>query len=53
MSLDETLDLGEDTGAPVSKDYSVPYRDHANIERVTVTLKNQVSGEVDTEQPVL
>lgn len=39
MSLDETLDIGEDTGTPVSEDYRVPYRVRGNIERVTVTLK--------------
>ncbi len=26
ISLDETLDIGEDTGTPVSKDYKVPFR---------------------------
>jgi arylsulfatase len=39
MSLDETLDIGQDRGMPVSEDYRVPYRSRGNMERVTVTLK--------------
>ena len=26
ISLDETLDIGEDTGTPVSEDYKVPFK---------------------------
>jgi arylsulfatase len=43
MSLDETLDIGEDTGTPVSEAYHVPFKFTGNIEKVTVKLE-QVSG---------
>ncbi len=39
LSLDETLDIGEDTGTPVSEDYKVPFKSHAEIEKVQVDLK--------------
>ena len=37
----ETLDIGEDTGTPVNRDYDVPYRFTGNIHRVTIDLKLQ------------
>ena len=39
LSLDETFDIGEDTGTPVSEDYQVPFRFSDQLEQVTVTLK--------------
>lgn len=39
ISLDETLDCGEDTGTPVSEDYKVPFKFTGEIEKVTVELK--------------
>jgi len=39
ISLDETLDIGEDTGTPVSEDYKVPFKFTGEIEKVTVELK--------------
>jgi arylsulfatase len=39
MSLDETLDIGEDTGTPVSEDYKVPFNFTGKIEKVTITLQ--------------
>ena len=39
MSLDETLDCGEDTGTPVSEDYKVPFHFTGEIEQVTIRLK--------------
>jgi arylsulfatase len=39
MSLDETLDCGEDTGTPVSEDYKVPFKYAGEIEKVTIELK--------------
>jgi arylsulfatase len=39
MSLDETLDVGEDTGTPVSEDYKVPFKFSGKIEKVTIDLK--------------
>ncbi len=38
MSLDETLDVGEDTGTPVSEDYEVPFKFTGDIEKVTVNI---------------
>jgi len=38
VSLDETLDFGEDTGTPVSEDYAVPFRFTGTLERVLVRL---------------
>ncbi len=39
MSLDETLDIGEDTGTPVSEDYAVPFHFTGEIEQVMIELK--------------
>ncbi len=39
VSLDETLDIGEDTGTPVSEDYHVPFTFTGKIEKVTASLK--------------
>ena len=39
MSLDETLDIGEDAGTPVSEDYSVPFSFTGEIKQVVVNLK--------------
>ncbi len=41
MSLDETLDIGEDTGTPVSEDYKVPFRFTGKIEKVTINVTEQ------------
>jgi arylsulfatase len=38
VSLDETFDVGEDTGTPVSEDYKVPYRFTGTLDRVIVRL---------------
>ncbi len=38
MSLDETLDCGEDTGTPVSEDYRVPFAFTGSIDRVAIRL---------------
>jgi arylsulfatase A-like enzyme len=37
-SMDETFDVGEDTGTPVSLDYDVPFKFTGKIERVVVNL---------------
>jgi len=39
ISLDETLDCGEDTETPVSEDYKVPFKFTGEIEKVVVELK--------------
>lgn len=38
MSIDETLDIGEDTGTPVSEDYRVPFKFSGNLKRVLIGL---------------
>jgi arylsulfatase A-like enzyme len=39
LSLDETLDCGEDTGTPVSDEYQVPFKFTGHLEKVTIDLK--------------
>ena len=38
MSVDETFDVGEDTGTPVSLDYDVPFKFSGQIEKIVVHL---------------
>ncbi len=38
LSLDETLDCGEDTGTPVSEDYRVPFKFTGKLKKVTIDL---------------
>jgi len=40
VSLDETFDVGEDTGTPVSEDYAVPFEFGGTLERVVVRLSD-------------
>ncbi len=39
VSLDETFDIGEDTGTPVCEDYKVPFAFTGDLHKVTVHLK--------------
>jgi arylsulfatase len=39
ISLDEGLDVGEDTGTPVNLSYDVPFKFTGKIDKVTVELK--------------
>lgn len=39
FSIDETLDVGQDTGTPVVRDYDVPFRFTGKIEKVVVKVK--------------
>jgi arylsulfatase len=39
LSLDETLDCGEDTGTPVAEEYKVPFKFTGELKKVTVNLK--------------
>ena len=50
LSLDETLDCGEDTGTPVSEDYHVPFKFTGGIERVTIDLTPQKLSAADQKQ---
>jgi hypothetical protein len=38
VSADETFDIGEDTGTPVSEDYHVPFKFTGTIGKVVVDL---------------
>ncbi len=38
MSLDETLDCGEDTGTPVMEDYVLPFRFPGKIDKVAIRI---------------
>ena len=38
VSADETLDIGEDTGTPVSEDYHVPFKFTGKLNKVVVRL---------------
>ncbi|WET02988.1 arylsulfatase [Flavobacterium sp. YJ01] len=40
FSSDETLDVGEDFGTPVTRDYEVPFKFQGSIEKVIVNLKS-------------
>ncbi len=37
LSLDETLDCGEDTGTPVSEDYHTPFKFTGDLKKVVIT----------------
>ncbi|MGH9789410.1 MAG: arylsulfatase [Candidatus Acidiferrales bacterium] len=39
MALDETLDIGEDAGTPVSEAYHVPFKFTGKLEKVTIDLR--------------
>ena len=39
ISLDEGLDVGEDTGTPVNLGYDVPFRFTGEVGKVTIDLK--------------
>jgi arylsulfatase len=36
FSFDETFDVGEDTGTPVSEDYDVPFKFTGQIEKLVI-----------------
>ncbi len=50
FSGDETFDVGEDTGTPVSEDYDVPFKFTGTIEKVVVTLGETKLGGADQEK---
>ena len=39
ISVDESLDVGEDTGTPLNQRYDVPFRFPGKIEKVVIDLK--------------
>jgi arylsulfatase len=50
MSLDETLDIGEDTGTPISEDYQVPFKFTGGLEKVTINITEETLTEEQLEQ---
>ena len=49
-SLDEGLDVGEDTGTPVNLNYDVPFKFTGKIYKVTVDLKPQDKTSADASK---
>ncbi len=49
FSFDETFDIGEDTGTPVSEDYDVPFKFTGQIEKVVVRLSDAKLTAADKE----
>jgi arylsulfatase len=50
MSLDETLDIGEDTGTPVSEDYKVPFKFTGKLGKVTINITEEKLTEEQLEK---
>ncbi len=50
LSLDETLDCGEDTGTPVSEDYRVPFKFTGKLNRVVIDLTPEPLSAEDEEK---
>jgi arylsulfatase A-like enzyme len=50
MALDETLDIGEDTGTPVSEDYQVPFKFTGTLNRVVMRLGEEKLSAEDEAQ---
>jgi arylsulfatase len=41
MSLDETFDVGSDTGTPVTEEYSSPNRFAGELKELTIDFKSR------------
>jgi hypothetical protein len=50
VSADETLDIGEDTGTPVSEDYHVPFKFTGMINKVVVDLSESKLSPQDQKE---
>jgi arylsulfatase len=50
MSVDETLDIGEDTGTPVNENYRVPFKFTGNLKRVLIGLTDAELTAEDEEE---
>ncbi|REK06831.1 MAG: arylsulfatase [Planctomycetota bacterium] len=50
MSLDETLDIGEDTGTPINDDYRLPFAYGGALENVTINLSEHTLTEEQLQQ---
>lgn len=47
LSLDETLDVSEDTGTPVSEDYAVPFKFTGALKKVVITPGEEKLSDAD------
>ena len=47
LAGDETLDIGEDTGTPVSEDYQVPFKFTGTLKKLVITLGESKLSEAD------
>ena len=47
ISADETLDIGEDTGTPVSEDYHVPFKFTGTLNKVVIKLGEAKLSDAD------
>jgi len=50
ISLDETLDIGEDTGTPVSEDYHIPFNFTGKLAKVTINITEEELTEEQIRQ---
>ncbi len=50
LSFDETFDVGEDTGTPVTEGYDVPFRFNGTLEKVVVRLGEAKLGAADQQK---
>jgi arylsulfatase len=50
MSLDETLDIGEDTGTPISEEYKVPFKFTGELEKVTISIADHKLTEAELQK---
>ncbi len=50
MSLDETLDIGADTGTPVSEDYKVPFKFTGTLHKLTINFSEHKLTEAQLEE---
>ena len=50
LTIDETLDCGEDTGTPVSEDYKVPFIFTGELKKVTVDLTPEPLSAQDRQE---
>ena len=50
IAVDETLDIGEDTGTPVSESYRLPFKFTGEIKKATIDLKPVLLTAADQRQ---